>query len=82
VGHGSLHRRRRQRQQAERGVHGLGVAVPPPLRGDGMDRLQPRERVGLVARQLEERERDAVAGARVVGGRADVGGHHRLQAPR
>ena len=82
VGERALDGRRRQRDQAERGVQVLGVAVAPPLRRGGVDRLQAGQGVGLVARQLEEGEADAVAGSRVVLGRADVGGHHHLQAPR
>ena len=77
-----LQRARRERERAERGVDVVGHAVGAALRRRAVDRQQPRDGVGLVARQRDEQERDPVAAARRVLARPDVRRHHRLQALR
>ena len=82
VGERVLERRRRAGEDAEGGVEVLGLAVAPALRGRAVHGVEPRDRVGLVARQLDEHERDPVAGPGRVLARAHVGRDHRLQRLR
>ena len=82
VGECALHGWRGERQHAERRVHRLGIAVAAALGGHPPERLEPRDRVRFVARQLMEDERDPVAGGGVVRGSSDVRRDHHLQPPR